>query len=284
MVIALPLVALGCGSGEDGPRIDGGPGRDVGPTGGCPTGQTCCPDCDGTCFCVAAGGGCPGFACPPDPSVCTTDADCSPFERCDPCATSSCPVCTDCVAGCVTHPCSSAAADGLLCDCTRPTDCGASGVAVIQDGCWTCVDYGTCEPRPGGCDAATGVTVEVVDGLFGVSCAGGGDQTALEIVATNSTDTPLPFSFDAMRVTPVGGGTPFGESATVVVASVRGDIDAFTGTLPALGAATIRVTAPLPATGLVVGADVRVELDVTADAEPRTVSTEPVVANACEMT
>ena len=33
---------------------------------------------------------------------CETDADCQPpAEECYPCATSSCPVCSDCVAACI---------------------------------------------------------------------------------------------------------------------------------------------------------------------------------------
>jgi hypothetical protein len=83
---------------------------------------------------------------------CGSDVDCSPSEYCDPCGSSSCPNCRDCVAACVAHGCETQ--DAATCEMVRP-DCGEGKVAVVADGCWTCVDLQTCAPaRDTHCDDA----------------------------------------------------------------------------------------------------------------------------------
>jgi len=76
-------------------------------------------------------------------SGCAGDFGCSAFERCDTCASSSCPLCDDCVAACVPHGCPTE--PEALCDAMRP-DCGPDAVAVVRGGCWTCVSSATCDP------------------------------------------------------------------------------------------------------------------------------------------
>ncbi len=79
---------------------------------------------------------------------CVTDADCGVGDYCEPCATSSCFGCEDCIAGCVPHGCRDEAP--LTCRRLRP-DCGSDGVAIVAaDGCWQCVERTTCAPIPGG--------------------------------------------------------------------------------------------------------------------------------------
>ncbi len=77
---------------------------------------------------------------------CEGDSGCSAFERCDACASSSCPVCDDCLPACIPHGCPSE--PEALCDMMRP-DCGSDAVSVVRSGCWVCVDPGTCDPIPG---------------------------------------------------------------------------------------------------------------------------------------
>lgn len=80
---------------------------------------------------------------------CREDRQCPPDEACDPCATSSCPLCEDCVAACQPHGCPT---EGQLeCRCVRP-QCERGQVAVILDGCWVCVTEDTCRPVARGCD------------------------------------------------------------------------------------------------------------------------------------
>jgi hypothetical protein len=76
---------------------------------------------------------------------CEIDMDCSPETYCDFCGTSSCPGCRDCVAACIPHNCPTE--PEALCTMIRP-DCGDEGVAVVRDGCWVCVDMGSCEAVP----------------------------------------------------------------------------------------------------------------------------------------
>jgi hypothetical protein len=74
---------------------------------------------------------------------CEGDMECKPAQYCDLCATSSCPVCDDCVAACVDHGCRTESK--LTCRCARP-ECGRDGVAVISNGCWICVSIESCRP------------------------------------------------------------------------------------------------------------------------------------------
>ncbi|HOU54710.1 MAG TPA: hypothetical protein PLQ97_12340 [Myxococcota bacterium] len=74
---------------------------------------------------------------------CAGDADCRADQWCSPCGTSSCPLCDNCLPACVAHGCpTDPVAD---CAMVRP-DCGQGAVAVIQNGCWVCVDRSTCLP------------------------------------------------------------------------------------------------------------------------------------------
>ncbi len=83
---------------------------------------------------------------------CRDDRDCDVTKRCDSCATGSCPMCLDCVAGCVPHGCPTE--DEPLCNMIRPLCDG--GVAVVRDGCWVCVGLGACAPmRDESCDDGT---------------------------------------------------------------------------------------------------------------------------------
>jgi len=80
---------------------------------------------------------------------CATEQDCPAAERCDLCASASCPNCDDCVAACIAHDCPTEAQ--LTCRCARP-DCGQGATSVIRDGCWVCVDVETCaDARASGC-------------------------------------------------------------------------------------------------------------------------------------
>jgi hypothetical protein len=72
---------------------------------------------------------------------CMHDSGCPPERYCDPCGTSSCPMCPDCVPACVPHGCPTE--PEALCDMVRP-DCGEGSVAVVRGGCWVCVDLDDC--------------------------------------------------------------------------------------------------------------------------------------------
>lgn len=91
---------------------------------------------------------------------CQEDGDCSPSQYCEPCASSSCPDCDDCVAGCEDHGCATEAEPE--CNMERP-DCGEGNVAVVDEGCWVCVEMETCQPaRDASCDDGTVPTCEMV--------------------------------------------------------------------------------------------------------------------------
>jgi hypothetical protein len=79
---------------------------------------------------------------------CETDQACEAHETCDPCATSSCPDCDDCLAACRHHGCPTETE--LQCYCARP-DCGAGAVSIIDQGCWICLDRVSCQPTGQGC-------------------------------------------------------------------------------------------------------------------------------------
>ncbi|MFH2010323.1 MAG: hypothetical protein ABI333_27240 [bacterium] len=84
---------------------------------------------------------------------CAGDIDCDAADWCNPCGTGSCPGCEDCVPSCTPHGCPTESE--LLCYGMRP-ECGEDGVAVLEDGCWICVDRQTCEPaRDDSCDDGT---------------------------------------------------------------------------------------------------------------------------------
>jgi hypothetical protein len=79
----------------------------------------------------------------PPPPPCEHPSTCDRAEWCDPCATSSCPDCFDCIAACVPHACDDPA-DLLACRMLRPT-CDGDNISIVRDGCWVCVDPNTCE-------------------------------------------------------------------------------------------------------------------------------------------
>lgn len=79
-------------------------------------------------------------SCSPEPG-CTSDLDCPESMYCNGCARGSCPACLDCAPDCVPNPCGHEGEP--VCDESRP-ECGTSGVAIVKDGCWVCVDPNTC--------------------------------------------------------------------------------------------------------------------------------------------
>jgi len=157
------------GGAADGGSMDGGGTTDAGATDGgapptdggrdtrCDDGtDPLCPMPEPTCGAgevAAVQGSCwqcvNARTCRPwGEAGCADDMGCSPTERCDTCATSSCAACDDCVAACVEHGCPTETT--LTCRCARPT-CDPGFVAVIQEGCWVCVDLATCGISRGGC-------------------------------------------------------------------------------------------------------------------------------------
>ena len=68
-------------------------------------------------------------------SSCSTDSECTSYERCS-------------AGACVAHSC--ATETTILCRCVRP-DCGPDGVAVIHGGCWECVNVSDCAVTGTGC-------------------------------------------------------------------------------------------------------------------------------------
>lgn len=109
--------------------------------------------CEGVsgCECVGADCGrlyrsmdeCQGYhgSCPGGPG-CNADLDCPESMYCNGCDRGSCPVCLDCQADCAPLPCGSEPEPA--CDAPKP-ECGEGGVAIVRDGCWVCVDPGSCE-------------------------------------------------------------------------------------------------------------------------------------------
>lgn len=76
---------------------------------------------------------------------CESDRDCPVDAYCNDCATGSCPMCLDCVAGCMEHGCPTEPEP--RCNAVRP-DCEGGAVAVVRDGCWVCVGLNACAPMP----------------------------------------------------------------------------------------------------------------------------------------
>lgn len=76
---------------------------------------------------------------------CESDWDCRASEYCNPCGSSSCPGCLDCLPACTPHGCPTQDESQLICNMPRP-DCGQGKVAVIRGGCWLCVGLDACAP------------------------------------------------------------------------------------------------------------------------------------------
>jgi len=124
LMLSLPLAA--CGTEEE--STDADATADVGTDAVDPS-----PDADADAAQPAPDTSAPRF--------CSGDLECDLDEYCGGCF-SSCDGCDDCRFACVPLPCASE--DVLRCRCARP-ECG-SATAVVRDGCWVCVDPGTCEP------------------------------------------------------------------------------------------------------------------------------------------
>ena len=76
--------------------------------------------------------------------ACASDAECPVNQWCNPCGAASCPGCADCVAACAPHECETERE--AQCNEPRP-QCDEGFVAVVREGCWSCVDRATCEER-----------------------------------------------------------------------------------------------------------------------------------------
>ncbi|MFT6396530.1 MAG: hypothetical protein ACJAYU_001273 [Bradymonadia bacterium] len=118
--------------------------------------------------------------CEPYDGACRTHQDCGPAELCDPCGTSSCPDCDDCVPDCIDTSCETDSEP--TCDDFRP-ECVVGLVAVVQDGCWSCVETvecglppecgevgGFCSGGPAGCPEGATVAAEPVCRSVGDCC------------------------------------------------------------------------------------------------------------------
>ena len=158
-----------CGAGAV--CVGGGPGGYPGSCQPAPDAGQCYTDLDcpwGACVGGAACGceeNCPSLlgTCDTAPDeLCHEDADCGADAHCSWITAGVCCVpnedCDDdlmaCLGVCTPHDCPTETE--LDCWCARP-HCGDGLVAVIGDGCWTCVERRTCEsaaPRPSwiGCE------------------------------------------------------------------------------------------------------------------------------------
>lgn len=139
---------------DEGPEPDA-PEPDVLPdTGECTDGDVTTAEVfceDGTignivCECDGGTWTCSPDPCEPGPLPCESDSECSALDYCDDCATSSCPDCDDCVTGCLPHDCPTE--PEATCRMLRP-DCAIGEVAIVEEGCWICVNRRTCEPTGG---------------------------------------------------------------------------------------------------------------------------------------
>jgi len=141
-LITLACLSLLCGSCDDGEPAANNQGRDDRcDDGTSPICDMSEPRCDAglilawqdSCYvCVD-----PGTCLPPVADGCDVDADCTIYERCHPCVTSSCPDCDDCVAACILADCVEETT--LTCDQPRPQCEFEDYYAVIRDGCWECI-------------------------------------------------------------------------------------------------------------------------------------------------
>jgi hypothetical protein len=100
--------------------------------------QNSCYECVNPVTCLAFG-----------VAECTSDLQCEVDEVCNPCGTSSCYGCKDCVPACNENPCTT----NEIAECATPRhDCGIGQTAIVVDGCWKCVYLSTCEATPSSAD------------------------------------------------------------------------------------------------------------------------------------
>ncbi|MBN2723924.1 MAG: hypothetical protein JXR95_07645 [Deltaproteobacteria bacterium] len=85
-----------------------------------------------------------------EPVVCYGDDECEYNEWCNPCGGSSCENCEDCVSTCTAHSCTTQTPEELECYMTRP-ECSENYTAIIEDGCYLCIDPVTCETSTTDC-------------------------------------------------------------------------------------------------------------------------------------
>ena len=82
---------------------------------------------------------------PASPTTCIESSECGIGEYCDECASSSCPMCADCIGLCRASTCETETQ--ATCEIDVPT-CAYGSILVIQNECWECVDQITCESTP----------------------------------------------------------------------------------------------------------------------------------------
>ena len=86
---------------------------------------------------------CEPMSTEPERVNCENPEDCPFGSICDPCGSSSCPSCPDCISACV-PVCESE--QESLCFSERPT-CEEDEVLIVRNMCWLCVNSTSCEPE-----------------------------------------------------------------------------------------------------------------------------------------
>lgn len=156
-----------------------------------------CYACVNSVTCSRLTDGLPGIG-----GTCSTDADCRASEQCQR-ATTPGPPRSECTA----HSCETEEAP--VCRVARP-GCGADGVAVVQDGCWVCVNAATCEPVEGTAVSACATNADCGLGTVCDPCAeGSGDDCVARCVPQ---DCPSEDALTCRCIEP-----DCGESAVLVI-------------------------------------------------------------------
>jgi len=97
---------------------------------------------------------------PDNSKLCTLDSECADNEYCNPCGTTPCFDCDGCLSACTTHSCTTE--NEAQYDSVRP-ECGVNNFAIVEDGCWKCVDSLTCEEEHNAqCDDGSEPSCEMV--------------------------------------------------------------------------------------------------------------------------
>ena len=86
---------------------------------------------------------CEPMSTEPERVSCENTMDCPLGSICDPCGSSSCPSCPDCVSACVSV-CESE--ENSMCFSEQPV-CEDAEVLIVRDACWLCVNSDSCEPN-----------------------------------------------------------------------------------------------------------------------------------------